>query len=110
MLFRSQSATLFLQPNVGPEGFGLSVAEALSLGTPALAFDTPALNEIIEHGKNGLLVPSKNVSALAEAIQCLLQDNELLSRMGDYGKKHTLAQFSENAFMDSTLKLYQEIV
>ncbi len=105
-----QSATLFLQPNVGPEGFGLSVAEALSLGTPALAFDTPALNEIIEHGKNGLLVPSKNVSALAEAIQCLLQDNELLSRMGEYGKKHTLAQFSENAFMDSTLKLYQEIV
>ncbi len=105
-----QSAKVFLQPNVGPEGFGLSVAEALSLGTPAIAFATPALDEIIFDGKNGFLVPSKDVASLSKAIEKLLSDPKKHSEFSSYGKKDTPERFSEKNFIDSTLSLYQTMV
>ncbi|MBM4317083.1 MAG: glycosyltransferase family 4 protein [Deltaproteobacteria bacterium] len=104
------SATLLLQTNVGPEGFGLSVAEALSLGTPAIAFDTPALNEIIEHGKNGFLVKPKDIASLSQTIQALLQSPALRAELSRYGREKTLKTFSEHTFIDSTLQLYTQII
>jgi glycosyltransferase involved in cell wall biosynthesis len=105
-----KSATLFLQTNVGPEGFGLSVAEALSLGTPAIAFDTPALNEIIEHGKNGFLVKAKDIASLSKTIQALLQDPKLRAELSRYGQEKTPQTFSERTFIDSTLQLYTQLL
>jgi glycosyltransferase involved in cell wall biosynthesis len=105
-----QSAHIFLQPNVGPEGFGLSVAEAISLGVPAIAFDAPALNEIIEENKNGLLVPLYNKEALGNAIEKLLTEPSLRDRLSAYGKTVTPHRFSEAFFLDSTLHLYGEIL
>ena len=105
-----QSATLFLQPNVGPEGFGLSVAEALSLGTPAVGFDTPALNEIIEHDQNGYLVKAKDIEGLSQAIQKILASPETRERLSKNGGEKITKIFSEDAFIDSTLNLYHEIL
>ncbi|NBY21268.1 glycosyltransferase family 1 protein [bacterium] len=104
------SAEIFLQPNIGPEGFGLSVAEAQALGTPTIAFDTPALNEIIENGKTGYLVTSKDTLALSQAIQKLLVDTDHRSRMSELGKSQTPRKFSKKKFIDDTLSLYQEVV
>jgi len=105
-----QSAQLFLQPNIGPEGFGLSVAEAQALGTPTVAFDTPALNEIIEHEKTGYLVTSKDIPALSEAIKHLLTHPEEHSRLSQFAKLDTNRRFSTQHFIDSTLSLYQTVV
>lgn len=38
------------------EGFGLTVLEANSQGTPVIAYDSPGINELVEHGKNGFLI------------------------------------------------------
>jgi glycosyltransferase involved in cell wall biosynthesis len=105
-----RAAQIFLQPNIGPEGFGLSVAEALALGTPAVAFDTPALGEIIENTKNGYLVPSKNIVQLSQAIAKLLTENTTRSQLSQYGKQSTPFRFSTEAFLNSTLSLYQQMV
>ncbi|GAA1505128.1 hypothetical protein GCM10009730_05380 [Streptomyces albidochromogenes] len=49
-------AWLTVVPSVA-EGWGLTVIEANSMGTPALAFDVPGLRDAVRHGHNGWLVP-----------------------------------------------------
>jgi glycosyltransferase involved in cell wall biosynthesis len=49
------------------EGFGLTVLEANSQGTPIIAYDTPGINELVEHGKNGFLLKRKTM--LKDVIQ-----------------------------------------
>ncbi|AVV45726.1 glycosyltransferase family 4 protein [Streptomyces sp. ID05-04B] len=55
-------AWLTVVPSVA-EGWGLTVIEANSLGTPALAFDVPGLRDAIQHGHNGWLLPTDTTLA-----------------------------------------------
>ncbi len=75
------------------EGYGLSSLEAMSVGRPVIGADVQGLNEIIEHERNGLLIPAKNPQALARAITRLQQDRKLrdtIIRNGRrYAKEHS---------------------
>lgn len=60
------------------EGFPVIIAEALACGCPVIATRCETgPDEIIEHGKNGLLVPVNDDHALAQALKQLLLDNNL---------------------------------
>lgn len=77
------------------EGFGLSLAEAMSMGLPAIGYqECPAVNELIEDGKNGLLC-ANGVDALAEALQKLMSDKELRTRYGINAKQSVAKYASE---------------
>ncbi|WP_223166749.1 glycosyltransferase [Nonomuraea sp. SYSU D8015] len=66
------------------EGFPMAVLEALSKGVPVVAFDCPhGPGEIITHGHDGLLVPPRDVGALAAAVGLLLDDEHERHRMGE---------------------------
>jgi glycosyltransferase involved in cell wall biosynthesis len=56
-------AFAFLMPISWPEPFGMVMVEALSAGTPVLAFDHGAAVEIVEHGVNGFLVHDEDEMA-----------------------------------------------
>lgn len=71
------------------EGFPLVLLEALSYSLPVISFDCPnGPREIVVDGKNGILVESENVEALATAIARLIRDNDLRDQMGrnSYGR------------------------
>jgi len=74
------------------EGFGLVVLESWFHAKPVIAFDVPAINEIIEHEKDGLLIQPFSKPALIQAIKRLLLDKEKLSEYGKAGqiKQHTI--------------------
>ncbi|HZO24245.1 MAG TPA: glycosyltransferase family 4 protein [Steroidobacteraceae bacterium] len=56
------------------EGFGLSVAEALSSALPSVLSAVGAAPELVDHGRNGFLFPAKNPLAMIEAFEeCLAQ-------------------------------------
>ena len=64
------------------EGFGLSLAEAMSAGLPAIGFRScPAVNEIIEDGKTGLLAED-GIEPLAEGLRILMSDAAKRARLG----------------------------
>ena len=60
---------VFVFPARWPEGFGLSLIEAMAAGRPVVATRAGAVPQIIEHGRQGLLVEPENPQALAEAVQ-----------------------------------------
>lgn len=64
------------------EGFGLALAEAMCCGIPAVGYRScPAVNELIQSGKTGLLV-EEGASALAEGLKKLMESPVLRERFG----------------------------
>ena len=54
----------------------ISVIEAMALGLPVISTDVGGMPYLIEDGKDGILVPQNDVSAMAAAIEDLLQNPE----------------------------------
>lgn len=79
------------------ELFGLVLIEAMSYGLPCIAFDCPTgPRHIINDGKNGFLVENENPEKLAEAISCLIEDEEKRKTMGISAKQNIHIFYSEN--------------
>jgi glycosyltransferase involved in cell wall biosynthesis len=65
------------------EGFPLILIEAMSKGLPIVSFDCPTgPRDVIEDHRNGLLVPSGDIDALAASILELIADSGLRRRLG----------------------------
>ncbi len=102
-----KKATLFVQPNLGPEPFGLSVAEASAYGLPSVVSKVAALDEIVEEGTNGFLVEPGNSKALADKLSLLLRDETLRERLSQAGPQLIQKRFSPKHHLQETLKLYK---
>jgi glycosyltransferase involved in cell wall biosynthesis len=77
-LFRAADAALL---SSSWESFGLVVAEALAVGTPVVSTAVGGVVEVLEEGRNGLLVPVGDHEALAGAIRRFFADTELQARL-----------------------------
>jgi glycosyltransferase involved in cell wall biosynthesis len=80
------------------EGLPKSLLEAAASGLAMVATDVPGCREIVHHGENGLLVPLRDSTALADAIEALMEDNALRET---YGK--AARELVERALCDSVI-------
>ncbi len=88
------------------EGFGLVVVEGQLCGKPVIGANSGGIPEIIEHGKTGLLFPPGDHESLASAMEEVLGDRTLASRLSEAGYRSVGARFSQEAF----LKKYVEVL
>lgn len=100
-------ASVFVMPSYC-ETFGISCLEAMAFGLPVVASDATALPEVVEDGVTGILVPSGDSKALAEALTQLLENPDLRRRMGQAGRERVLARFTVDRVADQTLRVYRE--
>ncbi len=73
---------LFLFPSFF-EGFGKAFLEAMSRGLCVIASDAGAMHDLIEHGRNGCLVPPGDAEALADAAIALMRDAGRAQAIGE---------------------------
>jgi rhamnosyl/mannosyltransferase len=65
---------------------------------------------MVTHGSDGLLVPPADATAVADAIQLLLADDELRRSMGDAARERVRTCFSEASFVSSVSQLYDGLL
>lgn len=94
-------------PSRWAEPFGKAAAEAMMRGTAVIASDSGGLPEIVQHEKTGILVPPGDPSALAQAMLRLFCDRTLAERMGKAGREAAVMRFSEQAWIDRFIAVYQ---
>ncbi|HTY55498.1 MAG TPA: glycosyltransferase [Candidatus Binataceae bacterium] len=72
------AADIYCQPNARPEGFGITLIEALTAGLPVVATAFGGAQEIVDQSC-GVLVPPDDIDALAESLRPLIEEPALRS-------------------------------
>ncbi len=90
------------------ESFGLVLTEARQAGCAIIASDVDGIPETLDNRQAGILVPPKDSSALATAIEKLLSDEELLQKWKEKAQQN-LERFSASRFNQETLAIYREL-
>lgn len=80
------ASRVFVLPSAS-EGVPTVLLEAMAAGRPVVATRVGHVDQIVEDGQEGLLVPPRNPEALAGAIVQLLRDRPLAARMGAAGRR-----------------------
>lgn len=90
------------------EGLPKSLIEAAAAGRPIVTTDVPGCRGVVTHGDNGLLVPSRDPVALADALERLIADADLREQMGARGRVRAEQEFGLASVISQTLALYSE--
>ena len=90
------------------EGLPMAVIEAMSKGTPVVASNVGGVPDVIEDGKDGLLVRTGDVAGIAQALITLLEDSTARVRLGEAGRQKVAKQFSASCVLPVLESLYGE--
>ena len=92
------------------EGMPRVVIEAAAMGIPAVVTNVKGNREVVEHGRNGLLVPLGDTQALADAIIEILMDPEKAKCMGEEGYRMARERFDERVVFMKVLDEYSRML
>jgi glycosyltransferase involved in cell wall biosynthesis len=100
---------IFLTPT-RLEGFGLSVAEAMSCAKPIVATNGSSLPELVIDGKGGFLCEMDNVNEFADRIRYLAEEPDEREKMGRFNRGRVTELFSQDMMVKKYLTLYNSLV
>ena len=100
-------ARMFVLPSRS-EGIPLTVLEAMARGLPVVATRVGGLPEVVDHGVTGLLVPTADPVALADAVVTIWNDPDLGDRMGRAGRRRTEKLFDVRRMVAQYEAMYRD--
>ncbi|MDD3352540.1 TIGR03088 family PEP-CTERM/XrtA system glycosyltransferase [Zoogloea sp.] len=98
---------VFVLPSLG-EGISNTLLEAMASGLPVIATDVGGNGELVVAGETGLLVPSADPGAMAQALLLLFRDREMLESMGRKGRARVVDLFSLDAMVSAYINCYED--
>ncbi len=104
------SIDIAIVPSTEPEPFGMVVIEAMLAKKPVVASNHGGPTEIVVNNETGLLFEPNNETALAEAIQKLIQNDDLRKSFGENGFQRVLKTFSLENHVNHFEKIFEEII
>lgn len=107
---RIARASVVVLPSTGTEPLNITALEAMALHRPVIATRTGGLPEVVVDGETGLLVPVRDVRALADAIRRLIEDPTLMRQMGNAGYQRARTVFSIEAFDAAWQLIYRDVL
>ena len=97
-------------PTYYREGLPRVLMEASACARAIVTTDMPGCRHVVHDGENGLLVPPKDVAALATAIKRLVEDPDLRQKMGAAGRVRATTEFSEKTVQRQTFEVYRNLL
>jgi glycosyltransferase involved in cell wall biosynthesis len=91
------------------EGRPLSLMEYMAAGKAIVATRVGGVPELVEHGVHGVLVPPRDVNALARAIRELLGDPRRRAELGRGARERQQAELDLRAMVERVECLYEEL-
>ena len=104
------AADYFMLPSASGEGLPLVLLEAMACGLPVIATAVGGTPEIIEHMKNGVLVPPLNPEAIAEATSKLLSETKLGKTMGEIARRNVEDNYTWKENVRQLQTIYEEFM
>jgi glycosyltransferase involved in cell wall biosynthesis len=92
------------------EGMPRSLTEAMYCGRPVAATAVDGTPELVQHNETGLLVPPRDIDAIADAILLLLNNETKARQMGVAAKRRVAEQFSIQKMMTEIEQLYDDLL
>lgn len=103
------ASDLFVLPSVA-EAFGVVFAEAIYLGTPIVATKIGGIPEIVTDGVDGVLIPSADSNAIAEAVADLLNNPDKLKSLAGGGREKIIERFEFEDMTRQYEAVYEELI
>lgn len=101
-----RQAHIICLPSTYREGIPKTLLEAAASGRPIITTDSPGCREVVQSGRNGLLVKMHVVNELADAIQRLVENQELRQAMGQEGRRIAENEFTLAHVIAAILEIY----
>ena len=97
-------------PNGDRDGIPNVLLEAMAVGVPVVATEVSAIPELVQDGRTGLLVPPKDPDRLADAVQRVLTDASLRSRLIPAARRRVKQHFDNRVLIEELLAIYRREV
>lgn len=91
------------------EPLGSALLAAMAHGLPVVAIGRGGVPEVVEDGKNGVLVSGLDPDTLAAAIAVLLANTEAAQLLGKVARETISSRFSADHMVEATLQIYEEV-
>ena len=101
-------ADLVVVASTGTEAQSRIVPQAFATKKTVVSTDTGGLTELVFNDNNGLIVPAKDAAALEQAINAILNDTELKSRLEKQAYQFAIKELSFKKMMDKILSVYKD--
>ena len=105
-----QRASIHVFPSCYEETWGLCLHEARACGCACIASDVAGARAQIHHGYDGLLVPPRNVDALAAAIELLLNDDAMRQELGRAARQSILERGTLAHMARTYTRIYRRVI
>lgn len=92
------------------EGFPNTVLEAGALSLPSIVTDINGSREIIEHGTNGIIIPSKDAAALYNAMEKMVLNKEDAQKLASNARSMIELRFEQSFVRECLYDFYDEIM
>jgi len=99
---------IFVLPSLW-EGLPYALIEAMAAGKPVAVSNVCGMDDIIQHGKNGLLFEPNDAAALAEAIRTLVKDALLRRSLGRQARLTAQRRFKLSEMLRKIDSIYQHL-
>ncbi|MCB0378621.1 MAG: glycosyltransferase family 4 protein [Bdellovibrionales bacterium] len=96
--------------SIQPEPFGLSIIEAMMVGTLPVVPDEGGPIEIVSHGKNGLVFNAREASSLASGLSSIISDQTLKEKLQTQAQADAQAKFSAKRAIDHLEEFYEKVM
>ncbi len=104
-----QRCSVFALPSAN-EGLGCVYLEAMCCGKPAIGCRGQGIDEVIEHGKNGWLIPANGLDELVDGLSALLGSMQLRARIGTEARRTILEKFTLSHQAKNLMKIYRQAI